>query len=338
MIRILTFLIVLFPFLSVGQQIPQYSQFTRNQYIINPAAAGSDDYMKIALAGRMQWVGVEGAPNTSYLYFTAPVNKMRLASMKRTFGRVRRNRRSVKPPSMKVFKMNHAFGAQLLIDQYGPFRTLKLAGTYAVHFPINRDYSFSFGANLGLSSRSFISEKAQVLSNLTDLGYSDNTYNAYSSNRSAQYTMDLDAGLYFYGKGLFAGFSVSQLTKDLVKFGNKTTNFDPRMHFYLSAGYKIQVTNRMTLTPALLFKYMKPAPISMELNVQAEFREVFWLGLSYRHKDAVVAMIGANLWEKFSIGYSVDISVSKFNQVSSGGHELVLSLALGKPASSMVKY
>jgi hypothetical protein len=84
------------------------------------------------------------------------------------------------------------------------------------------------------------------------------------------------------------------------------------------------------VTPAVLAKYMNPAPPSIEGSVVLEYKEWLWGGLSYRHADAVVAMVGLNVSNKFKFGYSYDYSISRFNQVSSGGHEIVLGLMLGR--------
>ena len=331
--RILTILTVMTAFMSIGQQSAQYSQYIRNQYMINPGATGVEDHVSLTLGGRAQWVGLNDAPKTSYLYFSSPVDKLKGAHMKRTFGKLKRGNKRVKHPTIQRANISHAFGGQLLADQYGPFRTLKLMGSYAVHLPINRDYSFSFGTNLGLSSRSFIAEKAQVLSVMTNTGVFDQTYNTYAGNQSAQYTMDLDAGLYFYSDELFFGVSASQLTGDLVKFGNRTTNFDPKVHFFFTGGYQFQLNSRFTMTPAFLVKYVSPAPVSVEASVQFAYNDRFWFGTSYRHKDAVIAMLGANISDKFRIGYSFDLSISKLIKHTSGGHELVLGLMIGKSKS-----
>ncbi len=317
-----------------GQQTPQYSQYIQNQYMINPGATGAYEYVGIALGGRMQWTGFENAPRTSYLYFSAPADKLKGASMKRTFGKVRRSNKSVKHPTMRSGKLTHAYGAHLLVDQYGPFRTLKAMGTYAIHLPLTRDYTISLGTNVGVSSRRFLPEKAQVLSNMVNTGSLDNTYSTYTANQGAQYTLDVEAGLYFYGKGIFAGISANQLTGDLVKFGNRTINFDPQMHFFFTGGYKIDVNNRLSVTPALLVKYVRPAPVSFEGSVQFEFNQRFWLGLSYRHKDAIIPMFGAIISDMFKIGYSYDFSISRLINYNFGGHELVLTLMLGNTGSS----
>ena len=47
-----------------GQQLPIYSQYLYNRFLINPAVAGSDGYTSFNLTAREQWVGYYGAPRT----------------------------------------------------------------------------------------------------------------------------------------------------------------------------------------------------------------------------------------------------------------------------------
>ena len=57
------------------QQVPQYSQYLRNQFMVNPAAAGVYDFTDVTVSGRMQWLGLENAPMTSYASACAPLSK-----------------------------------------------------------------------------------------------------------------------------------------------------------------------------------------------------------------------------------------------------------------------
>ena len=63
-----------FSSMAFGQQVPQFSQYLRNQYMVNPGAAGVYDFLDITAGGRLQWLGFEDAPKTSYLYASSPVS------------------------------------------------------------------------------------------------------------------------------------------------------------------------------------------------------------------------------------------------------------------------
>ena len=50
-----------------AQQLPQFTQYMINNYAINPAVAGMQDYYQVNTTVRSMWVGIEGAPKTTLL-------------------------------------------------------------------------------------------------------------------------------------------------------------------------------------------------------------------------------------------------------------------------------
>lgn len=314
-----------FSSMAFGQQVPQFSQYLRNQYMVNPGAAGVYDFLDITAGGRLQWLGFEDAPKTSYLYASSPVSaKPRL----KYNPALRVSNGPIRNPKIKTGKLKHVVGGMVMIDQYGAFRQLKFAGTYALHIPVTKKFNLSLGVNLGVSNRAFLKDRAQTLNLFTGTA-TDNTYDTYASQGDNN-TMDLDAGLYFYSDKFFLGLSAEQLTGDLVAFGADPANFSPEIHTKATIGYKFKVSDNVTLMPAMLVKYLNPAPVSIEGSLQLEYKEWLWFAVSYRNTDAIVAMAGLNISKRFKFGYSYDYNVSRFNEHSSGGHELVLGLMLGR--------
>ena len=309
-------------FSSFGQQIPQYSQYLRNQFMANPAAAGTYDFTDITLSGRSQWTGFDNAPMTSYLSIAAPIGRREKV---RYDPGIRTGSGIVKNPEVGTGKIKHAIGGQVLADQYGAFQKMQFAGTYAIHLPLSKKVNMSFGAKVGLSNNSFIQSRA-VVNDPTN----DKTYVDFTSNNSRKNILDLGAGLYVYSNKFFFGIAADQLTKSMVSFGSASANFDPQMYFNATGGIKLNVNDNITITPAFIVKYMTPAPISIEGTLQVEYKEWLWAGLSYRNTDAIVGMIGLNINKKLKFGYSYDYSVSRLNQYSTGGHELVLGIMLGR--------
>jgi type IX secretion system PorP/SprF family membrane protein len=325
--RLLTIACCLALYSANAQQVPQFSQYLRNQYLVNPAAAGVYDFVDVTVGGRLQWLGFDDAPMTSYLYVSSPLKKETRASYNPG---IRISSGPVRNPEIKTGNLKHAIGGQMIADQYGAFRQLRASITYALHVPLSRDYNLSFGTNVGISNRSFLPERAQTLNMMTGAAYVDNTYDNFVANQGAQNTLDIGAGLYLYSKNMFFGLSADQLTKDFVKFGNVATTFDPNMHFQGTAGVKLPLSKDLTIMPAVLAKYTQAAPLSIEGSLQFEYKEWLWIGASFRNQDAVVAMAGLNISERFKFGYSYDFNISRMNNYSAGGHELVLGLMLGR--------
>lgn len=311
--------------ISFGQQLPQFSQYLRNQYMVNPGAAGVYDFVDVTAGGRMQWLGFDDAPKTTYLYASSPLSRSPRVKYNPS---LRISNGPIRNPKIKTGKLKHAIGGMVLADQYGAYRQLKIAGTYALHMPLTEKVNLSLGVNVGFSNRAFLSDKAQTLNLLTGVG-SDNTYADYAS-RGDNNTIDIGSGLYLYGDKFFVGVAAEQLTRDFISFGSNPANFDPNTHIMATAGYKFAISENLTLMPAILAKYMNPAPLSIEGTLQLEYKEWLWFGVSYRNTDAIVAMAGLNISKRFKFGYSFDYNVSKFNQHSAGGHEIVLGLMFGR--------
>src|SRR3972149_6815700 len=76
MIRTLLILLIYFAtcnLQSFSQQFPHYTQYYFNNFLINPAVAGSRESFDIKIGYRTQWVGFEAAPKTMFASVHAPV-------------------------------------------------------------------------------------------------------------------------------------------------------------------------------------------------------------------------------------------------------------------------
>lgn len=63
----------LLPFLGTAQQRPYYTQYILNNFLINPALAGIENYWDVKTSHRIQWQGIQDAPVTTYLTFHGPL-------------------------------------------------------------------------------------------------------------------------------------------------------------------------------------------------------------------------------------------------------------------------
>lgn len=312
-----------------SQQLPQYSQYQRNQIMFNPGAAGSYDFIDITVGGRYQWVGFDNAPKTAYIYGSTVINKPKV----RYNPSLRTSAGPVANPKVSTGRVKHAVGGQIVMDQYGAFQKMSFAGIYAIHLPVTEKSNISLGTKLGLSNNQFLQDRAVVLTQMP--GYNgpamtDPEYDAFIANQSSLNYFDLGMGLYYYSDDMYIGISADQLTRDMVSFGSGTANFDPNMHFNVSAAYKIPMGDNFTLMPSVIAKFMSPAPLSIEGGLQLEYKEWIWGGLSYRHTDAAIIMVGMNINEKFKFGYSYDLTLSQIKTYSTGSHEIILGIMLGR--------
>lgn len=322
-------LILLLKLPAFGQQLPQFSQFSRNQYMINPAACGVYDFMDITVGGRYQWAGFDDSPKTGYVYACAVLkkrNKYQSAPSLRTSQGV------ISSPKVATGKFKHAIGGQIISDQYGAFGKLSFAGTYAIHLPVSKKVNLSFGTKIGISNDRFNKDRAQVLSQMSGTSnyITDDDYNAFVASQERLNYLNISAGLYLYSENLFVGASIDQLTQDFAKFGSGTSNVSPELYYQFTGGYHIPVSKNLKFTPSALFKFINTYNYSLEGSLTAEVNERFWCGVSYRNSNTIVGMAGITISNKFKFGYSYDFDMSELRKYSNGGHEIILGLMLGR--------
>jgi type IX secretion system PorP/SprF family membrane protein len=66
-------IIIAFASAAKAQQLPHYTQYLMNPFVINPAVAGIENYWDIKASHRHQWAGLQDAPVTSYLTAHGPL-------------------------------------------------------------------------------------------------------------------------------------------------------------------------------------------------------------------------------------------------------------------------
>lgn len=71
-LSILICTILLVPAGLLSQQLPHFTQFMFNDYVLNPAVAGTKDYYQVRSNSRFQWAGIVDAPQTISLSMNGP--------------------------------------------------------------------------------------------------------------------------------------------------------------------------------------------------------------------------------------------------------------------------
>jgi type IX secretion system PorP/SprF family membrane protein len=98
---------------------------------------------------------------------------------------------------------------------------------------------------------------------------------------------------------------------------------------FLSAGYRLTISDDFNLLPSMLVRYISPLPLGFDINAKLQYQDFLWAGTSYRYKDGFAAMVGLNLSNTLNIGYSYDIQTSRINTISRGTHEILIGFLLG---------
>ncbi|MBD98821.1 MAG: hypothetical protein CMO34_03175 [Verrucomicrobia bacterium] len=312
---------------SMAQNISQYTMWNQNHYLINPAAAGNQNYFDAALGFRRQWAGVKDAPRTFYATAHSVLNRpkthersaLRISSLNRNG--VYKKSKSLSKPMVK-----HALGGSVVSSEFGAFESNEAMLTYALHLPIYKDISLSFGLSGGLNNFGFNQSKATVIQE------NDPTYAAYVAGENAN-QLNINAGTYLYSDKFFFGYSAQHLLQNELQLADISTNPDGgivnfEIYHYLMGGYNFDLTNDFRLSPNILFKQLGNNPASFDLNATLTFKQFIYGGLTYRSEDAISIMGGIQINHLLRMGYAYDYTTSDLNERSNGSHEIFLGVTL----------
>ena len=307
-----------------AQQLPQYTQYVFNNFLINPAVAGIENYTDAKLGYRSQWTGLNGAPVTSFLSINAPLGTDFTQGDATAFpGGGESN------PSSRLYTQyyqasapHHGIGFTLVNDKTGPITTTNIAATYAYHIGLAPQLNMSVGLSAGMNHTNLNTSEILLATPIDP---------AIANGNNSQWKPNLAAGVWLYSAEFYAGISVQQLLKQDLYFSTTTTAVNVSKtvpHLFITAGTKLYVSDDVTLLPSVLIKEIQPVPLTYDLNLKASFQDKLWLGGSYRHNDSFSLLAGFNLSSFINVGYSYDFTTSALNTVSNGSHEIVIGLLL----------
>ena len=315
---------------SMAQQKPHYTQYILNQYIINPALTGIENYTDVRISHRHQWTGIQDAPVTTYFSIHGPLGKKDYRTTATSFDVPGENPRGQRYwEQYTSAEPHHGVGLQVINDVTGPISNFSAYGTYAYHLGINPRTSLAGGFGVGFN---------RISLDVSKLDFGDVTVDpaVYGSGVLNKTRLDLTAGLYLYSADYFVGVSAQQIIPQKIDFSNnyvrpKTGKTVP--HLFATAGYRFLINEDFNLMPSVMVKYVDPLPVQVEVNGKLQYRDLAWLGAGYRYKDGFTGMVGLNVLNTFNVGYAYDYTTSKLNNYSKGTHEIIVGFLIGNKYS-----
>lgn len=305
-----------------AQQRPQYTQYIFNNFLLNPAISGIENYTDVKVGYRKQWAGIDDAPKTSFI----------TANWKLGDDYLWRSALSLPDngddPMSRNYMQNymsspshHGMGVTAVMDKAGALSRLDANLTYAYHLQLSNQLNLSVGIAGGLS---------RIALDVNALQFDVQNDAAVRNTIISQVKPDLGLGIWLYGARFFAGASVQQILPQKLKLTESAgMNMGTQVaHFFLTTGYRFLVSDEIAATPSIMVKQISSVPASVDANLKVAFKDRFWIGGSYRKDDSFSALAGVNISNLLNLTYSYDFVTSGLNRVSNGSHEIVLGLQL----------
>ena len=312
-------ILIAFGQVATAQQLPIYSQYLYNKFLINPAIAGSDGYTSVNITAREQWVGYSGAPRTYSLSWQTRFLKKPYHLRKRAS-----NPTSYRPKTDGKVGM----GAYIFSDRNGLIMRTGFQVAYSYNIWVRPQTQLSMG--LAFTGYHFVI-------NANESSFEDPNEPWLTDNlRKGVFVPDADFGIYLLNNRYDIGFSAQQLFGAAAKIGDYAyRNFHMDRHFYMFGSYYIPLGGKAELEPSVLGKISEELMPQADIGMTYIYDQTIWGGLTYRTGGGVIANIRFKYVPRHTenttlfFGYAVDFTLNQIQRVTYGTHELTFAVKFG---------
>ena len=279
-IVVLVAMMLMFVFDVQGQVDAQLSQYWAIPTYYNAGASGSSDYLRINGGARLQWLGIENAPQSFLGQVDMPLN---------------------------LFGKRIGVGAGLQSETMGLFSNLNINAQFSYKIKLLKG-ELSIGAQVGYFEQKFKGSEVEVPD---DDDYHDSSDQAIPTQDLKGGTVDVSAGIFYTHKYFWVGVSGLHLLQPTVKMGLEGSESTASQEYetvvprtlYFMGGSNIPLKNTLfELQPSLMVK-TDFSVFSAEITARARYNKFLSFGVGYRWKEAVMIMAGAE-YKNFFVGYA----------------------------------
>ena len=276
---------------AMAQQDPQFNLGFVNFAYINPGYAGSnpDGLFGATALNRIELRGFDGAPVSTVVSVEGPVS---------------------------FFGIESGVGLTLNNSSIGYLYAPGMSLSYAYRRKIG-DGSLGIGFSAGFIS-SWFSETSWRLPDGT------NSDPVTPAQKESSASFDAGVGAFYSHPRWYAGVSCTHLPSP--KLGIEGfARMSPTL--YANGGYTFLMDgsrDSWAIRP-MMNVISDFAATSVSVAGTVWYQEKYWAGVSYRWDQAIVGMIGIDIFDGLKIAYAFDYATSELNNVSNGTHEIMLS-------------
>ena len=299
---------------ALAQQQPQFTQYSLNGMSLNPAYAGIKGQGEVNLLGRYQYYNygtfgeANGSPRTGL--FTV---------------------------SLPVLALNGGVGLSVYYDQVGQSKMTNAALSYSQHIKLGEG-KLGFGIQ---GTYTYLSKGTYVAIDLDDINVPKDASDS---------KFDAGVGVWYEAPKFYAGLSLNNLLRSGYTFKSSGTQgtaskYLAENHAYFTAGYNIDASSSVVVTPSVLVKAVLPGAYSdkgkfgnsnnysFEGGVRATLDDKYWIGANYRHQESVSGMLGASIAKDNALRLGLAMDIITINQAARAfsSYEIMLSYRLPKP-------
>jgi len=310
------------PSLAIAQD-PQFSQFYASPVYLNPALAGATDRARVGVNYRNQWPSLTHSFTTISAY-------------------------------ADFFSKAMESGVGIIVNQHTEsfldYQSTEIGGVYSYKMRVSDNLIMRTGIQLSYFNKDLNFEKL-VFGNQIDIangqviGPSGETF----QRGEAVGFLSASAGTLIYSNSFWIGSAVHHINEPNQSFVGGDSRLARK--YSVHAGYKLNLGDGQRLrTVAYQFQersvtfavnYKKQAGFNqLDAGMQFYFQPLviggWYRGIPIQSVDeivkneSIIALLGLELNENLSFGYSHDFTVSRLAGSTGGAHEFSLTFSFGK--------
>ena len=276
-----------------AQQIPVYSAYFFNKYLINPGFTGIDNEYRGFGFYRTQWGAMPGHPTTGGATAEA-----------------------------SLWKDQIGIGGYVVNDKIGIFNTVNAALSYAQKFRFVKDHQIAVGVQGGIFTNR-IDFSGATTADLNDPGLLE--------MKPSKTVFDMNLGISYKWKELLVGFSIPNIIQPLARYTTPgmAANYEYVRHYTAFAQYKIKLLDgRFNITPQLFMRKGPASGFQFDATAMLDYKNIVFIGGGYRNFFGVVGLAGVNILNMFTIAYAYDYTtqpaingqVGSTHEITAGFH------------------
>lgn len=293
--------------LSHAQTDPPLTQYFQAPSLINPAAAGATDLLRIRVGSRMQWIGIDGAPRNFLASGDIP---------------------------FQLFNRRWGGGLTMRQGSEGLYSTMSINAQLSARQKIGKGY-LTVGVQVGYLTQKFKGSEIYIPD---DDDFHEGNDEALPDFDIEGNHLDLAVGLGYSHKWFDVGLACTHLLSPTISMQREGSQgsgssdeqnfeFQFRRNLYFTAQSNIPIKNTLfEVLPSVMVRSDLQS-VQADITARLRWKKFLTAGIGYRTGDAVSVLLEAQL-KGFTLGYSYDYATSAIMRASSGSHEVWVGYSL----------
>lgn len=288
-------------------------QYFLNNFLVNPAVGGVNDYMDARLSYSRQWTAIENSPSSLMFTFNTNLAKEKDQVLRYSYAD-RKYKIGKGGISYNYRRIKHGIGFKATYDKVNVFSYTDLALSYACHVPLNPYLTLSAGVGAGVSLSAL---------RLDDHYVGDPNDPLFQAGNRNEITPLVEAGLWLYSMGPYIGASFSRYMQDPYDEDGKTRY----SNIYATVGWQIYFSE-FTFIPSVMYRNNGYTGKGLDINAMLWYADVVWVGASLRSLENPSVHLGVLIKNTFELNYTYDINKRHWG----ASHEVGIAYRIWKRA------